>query len=60
LEEWAAEMDYRKCMLETGKNQPEAIAMYKKNGYAIIANFGQYVGIENSVCFEKGINRLNM
>jgi len=53
LESWAYELDYRKCILETGINQPEAIALYKKNGYVIISNFGQYAAMENSVCFEK-------
>ena len=55
LENWAAELSYKKCVLETGKRQPEAIALYKKNGYEIIPNYGQYVGIENSVCFEKAL-----
>ena len=53
LEEWAKELSYVKCVLETGKKQPEAIALYTKNGYAVISNYGQYEGIENSVCFEK-------
>lgn len=53
LENWALELGYAKCILETGKRQPEAIALYKKNGYQIISNYGQYVGVENSVCFEK-------
>jgi putative acetyltransferase len=53
LEQWAAELNYKKCILETGKNQPEAIAMYKKNKYTIIPNFGKYQGVENSICFEK-------
>lgn len=56
LESWAQEMKYKKCILETGKRQPEAIALYKKNGYRIISNFGQYSGIDNSVCFEKLLN----
>ena len=58
LETWAAEMGNNKCILETGKRQPDAIALYKKHGYAQSANYGQYAGIENSVCFEKKINRL--
>jgi len=29
------------------------IALYEKNGYRRIANYGQYAGIENSICFEK-------
>ncbi len=53
LESWAKELSYTKCVLETGKKQPEAIELYKKNGYNIISNYGQYIGIENSVCFEK-------
>jgi len=53
LEVWAAELSYKKCVLETGKRQPEAIQLYEKNGYQRIPNYGQYIGIENSVCFEK-------
>lgn len=53
LEHWAKELGYTKCVLETGKRQPEAIALYQKNGYHIIPNYGQYIGVENSVCFEK-------
>ena len=55
LEQWAMELGCRKCQLETGKNQPEAIALYTKNGYCIIPNFGQYKQVENSVCFEKAL-----
>lgn len=55
LERWAAEKGYRRCVLETGKQQPEAIALYEKSGYTRIPNYGQYAGIENSVCFEKKI-----
>ena len=53
LEIWATELRCQRCILETGKKQPEAIALYQKNGYSIIPNYGQYQGIENSVCFEK-------
>lgn len=53
LENWACELSYSKCVLETGKRQPEAIGLYKKNGYKLIPNYGQYAGVENSVCFEK-------
>jgi putative acetyltransferase len=53
LEKWAKELSFEKCILETGKKQPEAIALYKKNGYKLIPNFGQYAGVDNSVCFEK-------
>jgi GNAT superfamily N-acetyltransferase len=53
LERWAIELGYSKLLLETGKNQPEAIALYHKNSYQVIPNFGQYEHIENSICFEK-------
>ena len=53
LEIWATELSYEKCVLETGKKQPEAIGLYKKNGYKLIPNYGQYAEIENSLCFEK-------
>ena len=53
LEIWAAELSYEKCILETGKRQPEAIALYKKSGYKIIPNYGQYAEMDNSICFEK-------
>ena len=53
LEKWAKELNYKYTILETGKRLPDAIALYQKNGYEIIPNYGQYVGIENSVCFRK-------
>ncbi|MES2691750.1 MAG: GNAT family N-acetyltransferase [Bacteroidota bacterium] len=57
LEEWAREMNMKKCILETGQKQPEAIALYKKSTYTIIPNFGQYEHVESSVCFEKELNK---
>ncbi len=53
LEVWAKELGYSKAILETGKKMPEAISVYNKNGYALIPNYGQYSGVEESVCFEK-------
>ena len=55
LENWARELNFEKCILETGKRQAEAIRLYKKSGYDIIPNYGQYAGIENSVCFKKNL-----
>lgn len=57
LEEWAAGLGVEKCVLETGLKQPEAIALYRKNGYAQIPNYGQYIGMDNSVCFEKTLSK---
>ncbi len=56
LEKWAAELQYKTCVLETGKKQPEAIRLYEKSGYARIPNYGQYVNVENSVCMRKDIH----
>lgn len=53
LEDWARELNYIKCILETGEKQPEAIKLYEKNDYKVIPNFGQYENISNSLCFEK-------
>ena len=53
LELWTKELNFKSCILETGKKQPEAIKLYTKNHYHIIPNYGQYTDDENSVCFEK-------
>jgi putative acetyltransferase len=57
LEKWSVELGYLKCVLETGKRQPEAIRLYKKCGYLNIPNYGQYIGVDNSVCFEKKMKK---
>lgn len=53
LETWAGELDFSECVLETGLKQPEAVRLYQKSGYEIIPNYGQYAGVENSVCMRK-------
>ena len=53
LEIRAKENGYKKCVLETGIKQHEAIALYQKNKYYKIPNYGQYIDVENSICFEK-------
>jgi GNAT superfamily N-acetyltransferase len=57
LEKWAEESGFSKCILETGKKQPEAIALYRKNNYTCIPNYGQYKDVEESVCFEKLLHK---
>ena len=59
LEKWANELAYSRCVLETGKMQPEALSLYQRSGYRIIPNYGPYVGVENSVCFEKPLTHLS-
>ncbi|TCN01988.1 ribosomal protein S18 acetylase RimI-like enzyme [Paenibacillus sp. BK033] len=53
LEQWAAEEGKREALLETGTGQPEAISLYKKLGYVRVANYGPYIGSEESVCMGK-------
>ena len=55
LEQWAKLLNYDSIVLETGIRQTEAIQFYKKNLYKNIANYGQYIGVENSLCFQKTI-----
>ena len=53
LEIWAKEVGYTYTILETGKNQPEAINLYQKQDYSIIPNYPPYEAIDNSVCMKK-------
>ncbi|MGE8553892.1 MAG: GNAT family N-acetyltransferase [Chryseobacterium jejuense] len=53
LERWAKELGYEKAALETSKGLTNAISVYEKNGFQKIPNYGQYIGVESSVCFEK-------
>ena len=55
LEVWVKELGYKKCVLETGKRQKEAVNFYNKCKYKKISNYGQYKEMENSVCFEKNL-----
>ena len=55
LEIWASEFNYTNYVLETGKNNPEAISLYQKNGYEIIPNYGQYENVDTSVCLKKNL-----
>lgn len=53
LETWAAEINYKYTILETGKKQPEAINLYQKQGYQRIPNYPPYETMYNSVCMKK-------
>jgi GNAT superfamily N-acetyltransferase len=55
LQNWTNEMGFENCILETGKRQIEAIRLYKKSGYEVITNYGQYAGMEDSICFMKKV-----
>ncbi|SEN09464.1 Acetyltransferase (GNAT) family protein [Chryseobacterium taichungense] len=53
LETWGKELNYTKAVLETSLGQNEALSVYEKSGYVRIPNYGQYIGIDKSVCYEK-------
>lgn len=53
LERWARELNFTRSILETGLRQTEAVKLYQKENYRVIPNYGQYIGVENSVCMEK-------
>jgi GNAT superfamily N-acetyltransferase len=56
LETWAKELNYKKCVLETGERQIEAVKLYNKSNYKRMQiNYGQYKDVVNSLCFEKEI-----
>ncbi|RKE92370.1 GNAT family N-acetyltransferase [Ichthyenterobacterium magnum] len=57
LELWSKNLGYKNCFLETGKRQVEAVQFYKKNNYKRIPNYGQYIDMENSLCFKKELNK---
>lgn len=53
LENWAKELNYSRCILETSETMNDAVQLYKKSNYAVIPNYGQYKDVKTSVCFEK-------
>jgi putative acetyltransferase len=55
LESWAKELGYTETILETLVVKESVIAMYARNGYALVPNYGQYIGVDSSVCMRKAI-----
>ncbi|WP_371682986.1 GNAT family N-acetyltransferase [Flavobacterium sp. H122] len=53
IENWAKECGYHNFILETSPKLESAIVLYKKSGYHLIPNYGQYIGVENSICMKK-------
>lgn len=53
LEIWAIEEGFIKAVLETGHKQTEAIRLYTIAGYFRTENYGQYIGMEESICYRK-------
>ena len=55
LERTAAETGYRRVILETGQEQPEAIALYRSAGYAPVPRFGFYADSPRAVHLGKDV-----
>jgi len=53
LEKWAAEEGNTTAVLETGRRQVEAQRLYSLAGYFRTENYGQYIGMEDSLCYRK-------
>ncbi len=53
LEEEVRKQKYRSIVLETGRGQPEAIALYESEGYFPIPPYLYYVGNPISRCYAK-------
>ena len=57
IEADAAVQGISEIVLETGDLHDAAQALYTRNGYRAIPQFGQYVGEPHSVCFAKPLAR---
>ena len=55
LENWAKELNFISVHLETSQKLESAITLYRKFGYMDIPNYGQYVGVESSMCMKKSL-----
>jgi GNAT superfamily N-acetyltransferase len=53
LEKWAIEESNTVAVLETGRRQVEAQRLYSIAGYFRTENYGQYIGMEDSICYRK-------
>lgn len=55
FEKLAQEKGYDKIRLETGPMQIASIKLYERHGYIPIELYGEYIGSEYSLCYEKKI-----
>jgi len=53
VEDLAREIGYAELWLETGMEQPEALALYEQAGYTPIPPYGEYQDYEDSRCFAR-------
>ncbi|MEO6406632.1 MAG: GNAT family N-acetyltransferase [Ferruginibacter sp.] len=55
LETWARDLGFQYAVLETSVHFIVARSLYENAGYSITANYGPYVGLQDSVCFRKAL-----
>jgi putative acetyltransferase len=55
LEAEARALGMARLVLETGERQPEAIALYEREGFSRVEPFGEYVHSPLSVCMAKDL-----
>jgi GNAT superfamily N-acetyltransferase len=55
LEDRARRFGYRRLWLETGDQQPEALALYAQAGYTPIAPYGDFADDPSTICMEKAL-----
>ncbi|MCI9145255.1 MAG: GNAT family N-acetyltransferase [Eubacterium sp.] len=53
LEEYARKEGYLYFILESGEPLVAAMSLYRKIGYKVIANYGQYKDMPDSICMKK-------
>jgi putative acetyltransferase len=56
LEKWGVDEGFTEAKLETGNNQPEALAVYSGAQYKIIPNYPPYTHIAESICMVKKLH----
>ena len=59
LEKRAIAQGYREMILESGEPLAVAMKLYKSIGYKIIANYGQYIDMPDSICMRKYLRDLD-
>ena len=53
LEKSAKEKGFKYFILESGEPLVAAMALYRKIGYKVIPNYGQYKNMADSICMKK-------
>lgn len=56
LEQAAVDRGWTTVRLETGTGQPDAVRFYEREGYRPIPAYGDYIGCEVSLCYERTLS----